>query len=313
MKKLFTLLAITLVLVLPIVSCSADDESAKQAETDRESLEIPANGDNSNIQFNQLALYASATDVQVGTLVAFTTMLNGIDVTNEVTYYVNNIEVGGTSITSIYNGTFKVQAKLEGYIDSPIVTVVYGGGNVNPNPNPNPNPTGNFVFNGQGHNVIANYLILNQNILNDDGVTARSEWTSMVVNTTDLENVTIGAMINFTTPFTITDLEGGFGTLNYPNGTNEAYTGLALISVNDFIEQDQVGTGSIHYTNAFDQTANTNTFTSNITFGGNNLQINYNGNFQYIDNSQVERQLAKSNHKLTKVETKKSVKPFRLR
>jgi len=302
MKKIFTLLAISLVLALPIVSCSADDESAKQAQTDRDSLEIPADQDNSSIQHNQLALYASATNVNVGTLVSFTTVLNGVDVTNEVTYYVNNLPVGGSSITSTLNGTFSVQAKLEGYIDSPIVTVVYGGGT-----NPNPNPTGNFIFNGEGYNVVANILILNQNVLNDDEETARSEWTSMVVNTTDLENVTVGAMINFTTPFTITDLEEGLGTINYPNGTNETYSGLALITVNDFNMQNQIGTGTVHYTNTFDQTAATNTFTSTITFGSNNLQINYNGNFQHIDNSQNARPSAKMTSNIVKLTNKKNI------
>jgi hypothetical protein len=128
MKKIFTLFAILLVLVLPIVSCTADDESAKQAQTDRESLEIPNDGTPSNIQQNQLALYASASNASVGTIVKLTTFLNGIEVTDRVTYYVNNRQVDGTSITSTLNGTFRVQAKLEGFIDSPIVTVTYTGG-----------------------------------------------------------------------------------------------------------------------------------------------------------------------------------------
>ncbi|RRJ91660.1 hypothetical protein EG240_05520 [Paenimyroides tangerinum] len=125
MKKIFTLLAILLVLVLPIVSCSADDESAKLAQTDKESLEIPDDENSSNIQKNQLALYASGKNVSVGTPVLLTTFLNGTEVTDQVTYYVNNRQIDGTSITSTLSGTFKVQAKLEGYIDSPIVDVIY--------------------------------------------------------------------------------------------------------------------------------------------------------------------------------------------
>lgn len=127
MKKIFRLFAILLVLVLPIVSCTTDDESAKLAQTDKESLEIPTDENTSNIQKNQLALYASASNANVGTLVKLTTFLNGTEVTNQVTYYVNNRQVNGTSITSTLNGTFRIQAKLEGYIDSPIVTVTYGG------------------------------------------------------------------------------------------------------------------------------------------------------------------------------------------
>jgi len=128
MKKIFRLLAILLVLVLPIVSCTSDDESAKQAQTDRESLEIPNDENASNIQKNQLALYASGKNVAVGTPVLLTTFLNGIEVTDQVTYYVNNRQVDGTSITSTLAGTFRIQAKLEGYIDSPIVIVTYTAG-----------------------------------------------------------------------------------------------------------------------------------------------------------------------------------------
>ncbi|WP_177763062.1 hypothetical protein [Flavobacterium sp. I3-2] len=128
MKKIFKLFAISLVFVLPIVSCTTDDESAKQAQTDKESLEIPGDEGSSNIQHNQLALYVSASNVSAGSLVSFTTVLNGEDVTNEVTYYVNDLQIGGSSITSAFPGTFRVKAKLNGYIDSPTVTVVYVGG-----------------------------------------------------------------------------------------------------------------------------------------------------------------------------------------
>ena len=139
MKKILTLLTLLFVLILPIVSCSSDDEAAKQAQTDKGSLIIPEDEDTAPVQQNQLALYVSANSVPVGTLVTFTTTLNGEDVTNQVSYFVNNIAIGGSSIASVNNGTFQIQAKLDGYIDSEIKTVIFGDG-TNPEPNPNPNP-----------------------------------------------------------------------------------------------------------------------------------------------------------------------------
>lgn len=308
MKKIFTLLAISLVLVLPIVSCTSDDESAKQAQTDRESLIIPGDEDNSNIQHNQLALYASATNVSVRTLVSFTTMLNGEDVTNNVTYYVNGIQVGGSSIASTSSGTFRVQAKLEGYIDSPIVTVVYGGGGNNPDPEPNPEPTGNFIFNGQGYNVVANILVLNGAFLDEGETEPYSSWTSVVLNNTNPELATIIAAIDFETPFTITNPETNQGNIVFPNGTNEVYTGAQQIIVNEQNFEDVGGTGAIHYAN-LNTSATTAAFASNITFEGNNLHISYNGAFAYINNSQpAARTNAESTNKLVKISTKKPTK-----
>nr|WP_317633067.1 hypothetical protein [uncultured Flavobacterium sp.] len=288
MKKIFTLLAISLVLVLPIVSCSADDESAKQAQTDRDSLEIPGDENNSSIQHNQLALYASATQVPVGTLVTFTTNLNGINVTNEVTYYVNNIEVGGNSIASTLNGTFQVQAKLEGYIDSPIVTVVYGNGtNPNPDPDPNPNPNGSFIFNGQNHTVTTNILVLEAiDYLPGSTTEARGFWTSIVTNNANIGQATVGAFIEFTTMFTITDPNTGTGTLTLPNGTSEVYQGISQLLVNNQLTNDITGSGTIHYTPNFNLDGTSNSFTSTISFETNNLQINYNGEFSHIDNTE---------------------------
>lgn len=310
MKKLFRLLAISLVLVLPIVSCTTDDESAKQAQTDKESLIIPGDEDTSNIQHNQLALYASANNVTPGTLVSFTTMLNGEDVTNDVTYYVNNIQVGGSSISSIFNGTFRVQAKLEGYIDSPIVTVVYGGGgnNPNPDPDPNPNPTGNFIFNGQGYNVVANILVLNGAFIDEGETVPYSFWTSVVLNNTDPELATVAAAIDFETPFTITNPETNQGNVVPPNGTNEVYKGAQQILVNDQNFEDVVGTGAIHYVN-LNTSATSNTFASNISFGTNTLQISYNGAFGYVNNSQpAARTSSQTTNQLVKISTKKPVK-----
>jgi len=312
MKKIFTLLAISLVLVLPIVSCTADDESAKQAQTDKESLEIPADTDNSNIQHNQLALYASATQVPAGTLVTFTTMLNGVDVTNQASYFVNNIAVGGSSIASVSPGTFYVKAKLEGYIDSPTVTVVYGNG-TNPNPQPNPvpepqpepTPNGNFIYNGQSHNVVANVLVLNGAFSEGAGSTPYSSWTSIILNNTNPDLATIIAVIDFKTPFTITNPETNVGTITFPNGTNEVYSGAQEISIlgDDF--EDVVGTGAIHYQN-LNVEATTNAFTSNISFNGNTLQINYNGAFGYVNNSQpAQKSSIKSTKNLVKISTKK--------
>lgn len=304
MKKIFTLLAISLVLVLPIVSCSADDESAKQAQTDRDSLEIPGDENNSSIQHNQLALYASATQVPVGTLVTFTTNLNGINVTNEVTYYVNNIEVGGNSIASTLNGTFQVQAKLEGYIDSPIVTVVYGNGtnpdpdpnpnpdpdpNPNPNPNPDPDPTGNFILNNQGYEMVINILILEGAFIDEGNPVPYSSWRSVVLNNTNLDNATAGAMIEFKTPFTITNPDTNVGTIVLPNGTNETYVKAVGIFAGNQNFENVVGTGTIHYTPNFDLGANTNPFTSTVSFNGNTLAINYNGAFGYVDQSEAAR------------------------
>ena len=314
MKKLFTLFAISLVLVSPIVSCSSDDVSAKQAETDRNDLVIPEDGDNSNVKFNQLALYASATNVNVGTLVRFTTMLNGIDVTNEVTYYVNNIEVGGSSITSAYNGTFRVQAKLDGYLDSSIVTVVYGGG-TNPNPNPTPTPTGNFIVNGQSFNVNLNVLVLNGAFINEAGQ-SHCAWSSFVVD--NIENVTIGAIINFKTPFTITDPENNLGQIVFPNGNNETFEVIQQINSPVLNVQNATGTGTIHYGNNFSNTATTNSFTSNVTFGTNTLQVNYNGPFAYQNNAQQEQETqarpgAQTTNSIVKAKAYKSTKPFSLK
>jgi len=125
MKKIFTLLAITLTLALPIVSCSADDVSAKQAQTDRESLEIPNDENNSSVPYNQLALYVSKTIAPRGTMISFTTMLNGVDVTNQVTYYANNLAIEGSSIASVFPGTFQIKAKLAGFTDSQTINVTF--------------------------------------------------------------------------------------------------------------------------------------------------------------------------------------------
>lgn len=286
MKKIFTLLAILLVLVLPIVSCSSDDVSAKQAETDRESLEIPNDEDHSNIQFNQLALYVSKTAAQTGEMVTFTTVLNGVDVTNQVSYFINNIQIGGYSIASNFPGTFQIQAKMEGYIDSPVVTVVYGGG-VNPDPEPNPN--GNFIYNGQGHTVTNNILVFLEAAYLPGTTNARSFWQSIIVDNTVISDATVGALIDFHTPFTITDPEEGLGNIVFPNGNNEVYTGISQLLVNGVLTQNIVGTGTIHYTNAFNPDGATNPFTSNVSFAGNTLQINFNGAFDYIDGSQNAR------------------------
>lgn len=311
MKKIFTLLAISLVLVLPIVSCSADDESAKQAQTDKESLEIPGDTDNSNIQHNQLALYASATQVPTGTLVSFTTMLNGVDVTNEASYFINNIEIGGSSISSIYAGAFRVQAKLEGYIDSPIVTVIYTG-TANPNPEPEPNPTGNFILNGTSYNVTSHVLVLNGAFIDEGNPTPYSSWTAVVVNNN--QNPTIGAAIDFKTPFTITNPNTNEGQIVLPNGTNETYVGAQQILANALNFEDVTGTGTIHYSTNFTLNGTTNTFTSNITFGTNSLQINYNGAYAYIDESQANaRPLTKSTKNLLKLKNKKHIKTTRIK
>jgi len=289
MKKIFTLLAISLVLVLPIVSCSTDDESAKQAEKDRNELEIPDDNNNSQIKHNQLALYVSAKNVPVRTLVSFTTMLNGVDVTNQVTYYVNNISISGNSIASTLNGTFKIQAKLDGYIDSPIATVVYGTGTT-----PNPEPTGNFIFNGTSYNVVVNILIFNGAFLESGQTVPYSSWSSLVLNNTNPEQANIGAMIDFKTPFTIVDPVEGSGNVVMPNGTNETYWRTPQVVVNQTNLTNQVGTGSVHYPNFGGTNATTNNFTANLNFGANTLLINFNGAFLYIDESEENAPAARN-------------------
>lgn len=303
MKKIFTLIAISLVTVFPIVSCSSDDVTAKQAETDRNDLVIPDDENNSNIKHNQLALYASATQVNVGTLVSFTTVLNGINVTNQATYYVNGLEIGGSSISSIFNGTFNVQAKLEGYIDSPIVTVIYTGGTATPNPTPN----GNFILNGQSFNVTTNILVLNGAFAEEGNPTPFSSWTSIVLNANDFNNATVGAAIQFRTPFNITNPELNQGNIVLPNGTNETYTEAPLIFTNNQEFEMVTGNGTIHYNNNFDINGTTNGFTSNINFNGNTLVINYNGAYSFVNNSQTnERPEKKITTKYTKVSKEKN-------
>lgn len=299
MKKIFKLFAISLVFVLPIVSCTTDDESAKQAQKDKESLEIPGDEGTSNIQHNQLALYASGTNINIGTLVNFTTMLNGVDVTNEVTYYVNGIQVGGSSITSAYGGTFKIQAKKEGYIDSPVVTVIYGG--------TNPVPTGNFIFNNQGYNVTSNILVLNGAFNNGPGTIPFSSWTSITYNNTTLANSSVLAIIDFKTPFTITNPETNEGNIILPNGTNEVYAGAQRIKVLQTELVNIAGTGTIHYQN-LNLESQVSTFTSTISYEGNSLQINYFGAFSFIDTTQEERPAARQTNKLYKVSSKKPAK-----
>lgn len=305
MKKIFKLFAISLVFVLPIVSCTTDDESAKQAQTDKESLEIPGDEGTSNIQHNQLALYASGTTVNVGTLVSFTTVLNGEDVTNDVTYYVNGLQVGGSSITSAFNGTFRIQAKKEGYIDSPVVTVVYGGGGGNPNPDPT--PTGNFILNGTGYNVTSHVLVFNGAFLDEGSTVPYTSWTAIVVN--NAQNPTVGAAIDFKTPFTITNPNTNEGEIVLPNGANETYVGAEQILANALNFENVIGTGTIHYTANFNFNGTTNAFTSNITFGTNSLQINYNGAYAFLDNSEADaRPAARSMNNLVKISTKKPTK-----
>lgn len=308
MKKIFTLFAILLVLVLPIVSCSSDDVSAKQAETDRGSLEIPNDEDTSNIQHNQLALYVSKASAQTGELVTFTTMLNGVNVTNQVSYFINNIEIGGYSIASNFPGTFQVQAKLEGYIDSPIVTVVYGG-NVNPGPDPDPDPTGNFIFNGQGYTVTNNILVLNgASFVEGSTTVARSYWTSILVNNADIEQASLGAFIEFTTPFEITDPDTNNGNVILPSGNNEVYYGISQLLVEELYLENVEGSGQVSYPEGFSLTSTSNIFTSNIVFEDNSLQVNFNGAFVFEDNSQNERPTAVASQRLIKMKVDSNTK-----
>lgn len=297
MKKILTLLTLLFVLILPIVSCSSDDEAAKQAQTDKGSLIIPDDEDTTPVQQNQLALYVSANSVPVGTLVSFTTTLNGEDVTNQVSYFVNNIAIGGSSIASANNGTFQIQAKLDGYIDSEIKTVIFGDG-TNPNPNPEPNPNGNFIYNGTSYNATVSILVLNGAFLDEGSTTsAKTHWTSIVVNNSDIQSATLGAFIDFRTPFNIT--EGNSGNIVLPNGTNEVYTGISQLLVDNVLTEDIVGTGNIHYTANFSLENQTNAFTSVVNFNGNNLQINYNGAFSFVDDSPEGR--PSNSHKASKL------------
>lgn len=105
----------------------------------------------------------------------------------------------------------------------------------------------------------------------------------MVVNDLVDENITVGAIIEFKTPFTLSNPETGEGDVSLPNGTNETYIGVPFILINGQDFEDVVGNGTIHYTQNFNYQATSNSFTSNISFNGNTLQINYNGAFTFVN------------------------------
>lgn len=298
MKNFLKLLTLLLVIILPIVSCSEEDEGAKQAQTDKDTLIIPGEGSQPSVQHNQLALYVTANEVPVGTVVTFTTILNGVNVTNQVTYYVNNLQIQGSSISSTQTGTFQVQAKLNGYIDSNIQTIVYGAGN-------NPNPTGNFILNNQGYNVNIAAIVYNDIVAIDEAQTQfATYWIAVVANNPQLAQANVRAYVHFLTPVTG---QGQNMEPTLPTANNATYFTTTQVTAGGLVINDAQGTGQVSFTtlNIDPQTlvgdANFNS-TSTDPAVNLNLRINYAGPIQLIDNTEQPRlqtnQKAKSINKI---------------
>lgn len=121
MKKLFYFIAIASISTLGFTSCSEDDPV----------MEIPAPNPNPNVG-EQLKISSDATYIEdldiffieLGKSVKFTTT-SGSNTIDDVTYYVNEVEITGNTYTHTTIANVKVQAKRAGYVDSDILTIQF--------------------------------------------------------------------------------------------------------------------------------------------------------------------------------------------
>ena len=292
MKKIFTFLSVLMLSLTVFTACNDDDAKLTYPVDSNGNPIIPT--DNDPIVEpapDQLVLHISSYEIALGSTVEFTSFLNGGNVTDLATYYVNNTPIQGRYYKPAANGTYTVVAKLQGAADSaPKQLIVTGEGPEEPGgPIIDIEPgEGNVVLNGNEY--VANYHILDfvgVYYTDETQTDVVAVWESYTIDNNDLSQLTVAAVYRFDTPAEIVNDEGG-ATFEIPTATNSTLEGIVVAAAGTEQFENVLATGTIKYT-SIDEQAGTVAFAANTAFEGNTLVVTFNGNAG-IDLSQQNQQ-----------------------